>query len=257
MSTRYRLTVAYLGTGLCGWQRQPSAPTVQAELEGALQSATGAAGATVVGAGRTDAGVHAAAQVAHVDLPSPIPADGLRAALNGALPDPIRIIRAAAAPPSFHARFNAKGKRYCYRGRWSRSPVQAPWLELRRARVRSFRDSDATSRCVAGLVGTQDWASFTVTNPETKSTVRTIFEARLDLEPHGFRVEIIGDGFLRYQVRRIVGALLEVGWGNRDDSWFRRLLSTPHPGAAMLTAPARGLTLEHVYYRTPAAGRKP
>ena len=255
MTTRYRLTIAYLGTRYCGWQRQRSAPTVQAEVERAVSRIIGAADATVVGSGRTDAGVHAAAQVAHVDLPHEIPAEGLAKALNGALPDDIRIRAAAVVHSSFHARFSAAAKHYAYRARWSHTPSLAPWSEARRARVREITDQRAVEECVASCVGRHDWASFTVARPETGSTKRRLYDLRIHFERGGFRLDAFGEGFLRYQVRRMTGALLEVGWARRDSSWFVDLVRDPRPGAPVCTAAARGLTLEHVYYRAPHCAR--
>lgn len=255
MTTRYRLTVAYLGTRYCGWQRQRSAPTIQAELEAAAAKVAKMPETTVTGAGRTDAGVHATAQVAHVDLPYVIPTDGLARGLNGVLPNDIRVVEVAQRERSFHARFNARGKHYTYRVRWSRSPIRPPWIEQRVARVRRLADLTELEECVAQCIGRHDWASFTVPNPETATTVRTVFDARIRLDRWGFRLDLIGEGFLRYQVRRLTGALLQMGWGRRDRRWFSELLRCPGSGSQVFTAPARGLTLEHVYYRPPLAAR--
>jgi tRNA pseudouridine38-40 synthase len=247
MSVRIKLTVAYLGDDFSGWQRQPARPSVQGELEAALERMTGGVGSAVVGAGRTDAGVHAAGQVAHVDLPVDIPAAGLLKGLNGTLPRSIRVRSATRMPPTFHARKSALGKLYVYRAGWSQPGL--PWLGLRTAVVAKISDEAAMRRAAALLVGLRDVASFTVPDAVTGSTERRLYRASIHRRRNGFEFSFVGDGFLRYQVRRMVGALLAVGRGRLDAGSFRRLLEQPSPGAPLDTAPARGLTLEKVYYR--------
>jgi len=242
---RYRLVVAYLGTGFAGWQRQPGRRTVQGELERALGRIAGAP-VRVVGAGRTDAGVHAAGQVAHVDLPAAIPPGGLLRALAALLPDDLRVRRAAVARPDFHARCDAVGKVYVYRMRWRRPGL--PWVGLRWAVVRPPAAWDALLAAAGHLEGRFDAASFTVPDHGRAATVRTVRRVEVRRLPWGARIEVEGDGFLRYQVRRMVGALLEVGWGRRPPEWLADLVAHPQPGARIATAPARGLTLEAVRY---------
>ena len=131
MVTRMKVVVAYWGRPFHGWQRQPGHRTVQGELEKALSRMTGSTTIGVTGSGRTDAGVHAAGQVAHVDLPTVIPPSGLKRGLNGILPPEIRVLRARPVGPDFHARKCALGKLYVYRGVW-REPTY-PWSEPRAA----------------------------------------------------------------------------------------------------------------------------
>jgi len=246
---RYRLTVAYLGTGFAGWQRQPGVRTVQGELEDALERIAGGA-VRVVGAGRTDAGVHAAGQVVHLDLAPEIPPHGLRRALNAALPADLRVRAASRARPDFHARHDAVGKRYTYRMRWR--PPDLPWDGLRWAVVPAPSRWEAMEAAAAALTGRIDAASFTVPDHGRAGTVRTVHRLRIRRLPWGAIVEVEGDGFLRYQVRRMVGTLLEVGWGRRTPAEVATLVERPRPGAPVLTAPARGLTLEAVRYRRTA-----
>ncbi|MFV2071623.1 MAG: tRNA pseudouridine(38-40) synthase TruA [Thermoanaerobaculales bacterium] len=247
MARRMKLTVAYMGRDFHGWQRQRGQRTVQGELENALRSLTGAGTVSVVGAGRTDAGVHATGQTAHVDLETPIPPKSLMRALNHRLPPAIKVRSAAAAGPSFHARGSALGKLYTYRMRW-RDP-SLPWLELRSATVKRVTDPEALAEAIRRLPGRRDWASFTVPGPGPSSTVRTLFRINSRPRNDGIDLDFIGEGFLRYQVRRMVGALLEVGWKQRSIDDLSSLLLVPRPGAAVWTAPASGLTLERVYYR--------
>lgn len=247
MTVRYKLVVAYLGTPFAGWQRQPGRRTVQGELESALARMTGAPSPSCVAAGRTDAGVHAAGQAVHFDLPSHIPPPALVRALNDHLPPEIRALSAGVARPGFDARRSARGKRYVYRAVFS--PPRLPWIRLRTATVRPPADPDALRAAVALLPGRRDMASFTVTDPETGSTLRTLHEVRISVSVTGLTLSFLGDAFMRYQVRRMVGAALEVGWGRRTLADLSALLETPRPGARVWTAPARGLTLERVHYR--------
>jgi tRNA pseudouridine38-40 synthase len=247
MAHRTKLTVAYLGGGFHGWQRQPDRRTVQGELEHALTVMTGGREAAVVGAGRTDAGVHAAGQVAHLDLPVTIPPDGIVRALNRLLPEEIRVRAAAEVSTGFHARRSARGKLYIYRARWQPSPL--PWLGLRCAVVQPISDPGGFARAAALLVGRHDLASFTVPEAAHQPTVRTLYRVWTRRRRDGLDLHFVGDGFLRYQVRRMVGALLEVGRGRLAHADFARLLDDPRPGARLATAPARGLTLERVFYR--------
>jgi tRNA pseudouridine38-40 synthase len=247
MAHRTKLTVAYLGGSFHGWQRQRDRRTVQGELERALAVMTGGLEAAIVGAGRTDAGVHAAGQVAHLDLPFKIPPEGIARGLNGLLPDEIRVRAAAAVSTDFHARRSARGKLYSYRARWRPSPL--PWLGLRCAAVQPISDPGALALAAALLAGRHDLASFTVPEAADEPTVRTLHRVWIRARRDGLDLHFVGDGFLRYQVRRMVGALLDVGRCQLALADFARLLDDPRPGAPLQTAPARGLTLERVFYR--------
>jgi len=245
------MTLAYLGTAFAGWQRQPGVSTVQGTMEAALARLFGSP-VTVTAAGRTDAGVHAAGQVAHADLPVTIPGDGLRAAMAGALPPEVRVVRAGRVSPEFHALRDARGKRYVYRFLW-KAP-RLPWSGLRSAVARPPADRAAMAKAAALFRGRLDVASFTVPDHGRAGTVRTIRRFELRFRPAGLTVTVEGDGFLRYQVRRMVGLLMEVGWGRRSVADVARFLDDPEPGRAVWTAPGRGLTLERVFYGAAAPG---
>ena len=247
MAYRTKLVVAYLGTPFHGWQRQRGQRTIQGELERALSKCVGGAKIMVMGAGRTDAGVHAAGQVAHCDLPAAIPPENLVTSLNFILPQEVRIRSARLVRADFHAQKSALGKLYTYRLRW-RAPT-LPWLHLRSATVKRVDDLERLAAALALLPGTRDWAAFTVPNPGTGSTVRSLFAARWKPHRLGVDLEFVGNGFLRYQVRRMVGAVLEIGWGRKTLDELRLLLDRPVPGASIQTAPPEGLCLEKVYYR--------
>lgn len=250
MSCRMKLVVAYLGTGFHGWQRQARQMTVQGELERMLSKLADGFPVTVVGAGRTDAGVHAAAQTAHVDLPTSIPPQGLVRALNHLLPRDIRVRSAHRVDATFHARKSALGKRYIYRARWRETSL--PWHGLRTAVVAPPENPESLRAAAALLSGRHDWASFTVPYPDSHSTERVIFRITLRERRNGLDLAFVGEGFLRYQVRRMVGALFEVGWTRRSVAEIQNLIEQPTPGAPLWTAPAEGLTLERVYYRSSA-----
>jgi len=242
-----KLTIAYLGDSFLGWQRQPEGRTVQGELERALAAMTKGPQVPIVGAGRTDAGVHAAGQVAHLDLVAPIPAASLRNGLNRRLPREIRVRTARAVSAAFHARRSARAKLYTYRLGFRESRL--PWHDMRRAVTPTIADPAALGRALELLPGSHDVASFTVPEAAVVPTQRTLFRVWLRWRRDGLDLHFIGDGFLRYQVRRMVGALLEVGRGRLDVPGFHRLLLKPRPGAPLPTAPPGGLTLEHVWYR--------
>jgi tRNA pseudouridine38-40 synthase len=247
VSTRIKLTVAYLGAGFSGWQRQDRVRTVQGDLERAIAAVAGGVRVPVVGAGRTDAGVHAAGQVAHVDLPVAIPPEVLPGLLNARLETDLRVRAACRVSGSFHARKSARGKHYLYRLRW-REP-ELPWHNQRVAVQPPAADPDGLEAACRLLTGRRDWASFTVPEVADRSTVRTVYR----VEPHwrsaGVDLSFFGEGFLRYQVRRMVGAVLEIGRGRMTLDHLIGLLRLPEPGAPLQTAEARGLTLERVYYR--------
>lgn len=252
MSRRIKLVVAYLGTPFHGWQRQPEQRTVQGELERALKRMTCGLQAAVVGAGRTDSGVHAAGQTAHVDLPVALPPAGLLKGLNGLLPAEIRVRRVVPVGDGFHARYSARAKRYTYRACWQEPSL--PWLGLRLARVMPVTDWESFTAAVAMLPGERDMSSFSVPDRSREPSRRSLFEVRLiRRRSGGLTLHFVGDGFLRYQVRRMVGALLEVGWGQLSLDQLSDLLEHPRPGGNILTAPARGLTLERVFYRARTA----
>jgi tRNA pseudouridine38-40 synthase len=245
---RLALRLAYLGAPFAGWQVQRGQRTVQGELERALVRLFGQP-IRAVGASRTDAGVHAAGQVAHADVPAHIPPAGVHAALNTMLPPEVRVLRVWRVSPSFHARRSAVAKSYRYRLAWG-APLP-PWEALRRCLVLGPLDLDQMRRAAAWLTGSHDFAAFACSGHAgsgPRGTVRTLH--RLDLRRRGRRVDILveGDAFLRAMVRRMVGALVEVGRSARPTAWIETLLADPAGLPPAPTAPAHGLTLEKVSY---------
>ena len=253
MVSRMKIVVAYFGRPFHGWQRQPGQKTVQGELERAVSTLIDSPATTVSGAGRTDAGVHAAGQVAHIALPVAIPPDGLTRGLNGILPPEIRVLSARPVNRDFHARKSARAKLYVYRCVWQAPAL--PWSDPLAAVLKPIADLPSLTRAIGLFTGRHDWASFTVPNPESGSTVRTLYQLRMRPRRNGIEFAFLGEGFLRYQVRRMVGALVAVGSGRRTIDQLHELLCDPIPGAPLQTAPAAGLTLERVYYRTTPAMR--
>lgn len=248
---RYRLTLAYLGTPFAGWQRQANAPTVQAILEEALTDLVGER-VTLHGAGRTDAGVHARGQVAHLDLARPFPPDGLVLGGNFRLPETIRLLAAELAPPGFHAQFSAVAKEYRYRFyRARRAPPELlPWVTLIPAEL----DLEALAAATLHLPGQHDFSAFALAGATYRTSLRTLYRAAWEGTGAELALAVVGDGFLRGMVRGLAGTLLEVARRRRSVADFARLLAGSRRGDAGPTAPARGLTLERVDYPPAAPG---
>jgi tRNA pseudouridine38-40 synthase len=244
--TRYKLVVEYDGGGFVGWQRQDNGPSIQAALEDAVAGFCGEQVA-VVGAGRTDAGVHALGQVAHLDIAKATTADTLRDALNHHLrPAPIAVLSAEQADEDFHARFSATGRSYLYRIVNRRAP-----LTLKRGRgwfVPVPLDATAMHEAAQALVGHHDFSSFRAAECQAKTPLKTL--DRLDVERHGeeVRVRAGARSFLHRQVRNMVGSLELVGEGKWDRTDLAAALAARDRRAAGPTAPAEGLYLTAVDY---------
>jgi tRNA pseudouridine38-40 synthase len=257
---RFRLTVAYDGTGLVGWQRQASGVSVQGLLEDALAQLDGQA-VTVIGAGRTDAGVHAIEQVAGASLRREIDAATLVRAVNVRLPPAVRVTGASVAPSSFHPRFDARAKTYHYRI-WNRE-VLDPFERSYVWHVPAPRlDGAAMEAGAALLQGRHDFAAFQATGSAAGTTDRELFWSVVktgsgmfcgssgpeDLPGPVLTYQVCGNGFLRHMVRNIVGALVEVGRGRRPPAWIGDVLESRDRAAGGQTAPPEGLFLVRVEY---------
>jgi tRNA pseudouridine38-40 synthase len=243
---RYRLTIEYDGTPFVGWQVQPDGVSVQGALETAIRKLTGEA-AGMRGAGRTDAGVHARGQVAHVDLERGWPADKLRDGLNFYLkPQPIVVLAASDVPCGFDARFSATARHYLYRILPRRAP---PALERHRVWwIPRTIDAEAMNDAATVLVGRHDFTTFRAVQCQANSPVRTL--DRLDVIQDGDEIHIRASArsFLHNQVRSLVGSLKLVGDGKwtRDD--LRAALEARDRTACGAVAPAAGLCLMRVDY---------
>jgi tRNA pseudouridine38-40 synthase len=243
-----RITVSYDGTDYHGWQVQPGLPTIQGTLERVLAEIEGAP-VHVSGSGRTDAGVHAIAQVATFRLSNPIPAANLRKAMNRLLPRDIRVLETELAEQDFHPRYGATAKTYEYR--ILRAEICPPF-ERRYVHHHPYPlDEDRIIELAPLLEGTHDFTAFAAADERDlrgESKVRRIFSSALERRGDRLIYTVRGSGFLKHMVRNIVGVLLEAGKGNltRDD-----LLARLEPGCKIPpgpTAPARGLFLLSVEY---------
>ena len=245
-SRRLRLTVAYDGAPFSGWQSQSHRNTVQDHLERAFERITGEA-VRVHGAGRTDAGVHAIAQCAHVDVLKFLPTDRWIKALNAVLPSGIRTIRCRYVSQDFHARLSAKGKIYRYRI-WAASIL--PPFEYRRAwHVTQPLDLNILRSAAKQFVGTHDFASFAASRGKREpSTIRTINSVRVRKKGPCVTIEFAGDGFLYKMVRLMVGALVECALGKMRIEEITSRLHSRRVDSARFAAPAAGLCLVRVRY---------
>lgn len=269
----WKLTLSYDGTEFSGWQIQPGEPTVQGELQAALGRVTGES-PLPQGSGRTDAGVHALAQVASFSLHAPIPAPNLVRALNRTLPQSIRITEAKTVPDAFHARHSAIAKTYEYRVLLENScPARAcsPFLARYVYTYPWPLDRVALDDAALCFLGQHDFLSFTATDPDLttrtatpdldadppkpiapRSTIRTIFSSAWDEQTSDagrlFIYRVRGNGFLHHMVRNIVGTMLDVGRGYLRAEDIPAMLAARARSAAGPTAPPQGLFLHSVEY---------
>jgi len=254
----YKLTLAYDGTEFVGWQRQAAGTSIQQLLEQAFALLEGQP-VTVIGAGRTDAGVHACGQVAHVSLQRDIDAATIVRALNNHLPPSVRVLDASEMPASFHARFDARAKRYRYRI-WNQ-PVLHPFERLYTWHIPGPRlDVDAMAAAAAVLEGTHDFAAFQTAGAETHTSERVLFLSLITGERPLITYDVRCNGFLRHMVRSIVGFLVEVGRGRHRPEWMTEVLLSKDRTRGGRTAPASGLFLVGVEYdqqRREGSGSEP
>jgi tRNA pseudouridine38-40 synthase len=245
--TRWVLLLEYDGSGFVGWQRQARGVAVQAVLEAAAGKLAHGAPVAAVAAGRTDAGVHAAGQVVHLDLAPPYAPDRLREALNFHLrPHAVSVLRAAVVAEAFSARFDAVGRSYRYRilNRPARPALHAGQVW----HVPHALDADAMHTAAQGLLGRHDFSSFRASACQARSPLRTL--DRLDVRRDGDMIEILADArsFLHHQVRNMVGTLKLVGEGRWSAARVAAALAARDRAAAGPTAPPQGLCLTAVRY---------
>jgi tRNA pseudouridine38-40 synthase len=241
---RYKLTLEYAGTRYSGWQIQKNARTVQGELHAAIAKAIRGQRFETYGSGRTDAGVHAEGQVAHLDLPQALPPATLVARINDGLPHDINVLTAERVAPRFHARHSATARHYRYQISRRRSAFHKPYIWW----VKEPLDLDRMRAAAASLTGFADFRAFTDDDPDEKST--QVLLTRLDIDDVDplILVHVSGSHFLWKMVRRIVGVLVGVGRGDLTPTQVEGFLKDESPLPAQLTAPAAGLFLERVDY---------
>jgi tRNA pseudouridine38-40 synthase len=247
MAARLKLTIAYDGAPFAGWQSQAHGNTIQDHLEQAFQHVTRKR-IYVHGAGRTDAGVHALAQCAHVDLPDRnMMAKRWQSAVNGLLPPTIRLLRCRYVPSNFHARFSAKSKVYRYRV-WA-APVLPPFEAGRAWHVKAPLDFQAVARSAAAFRGRHDFAAFAANRGKAEpNTVRTIFIIHPRQIGPLITLEFKGDGFLYKMVRMMVGSIVRCGLGKETPADLRSRMRSGRTSAFRFVAPAAGLVLVRVSY---------
>ena len=242
---RIKLTIAYDGTNYCGWQVQPNGITVEEVLNKALQKLTGEA-ILVIGASRTDSGVHAMGNVAVFDTETTIPPDRIAMALNQRLPEDIVIVKSEEVPLDFHPRYCDCSKTYEYHIINTRIPI--PTKRLTNYFVSYQLDMEKMRQAASYLVGEHDFVSFCNVRTDVENTVRTI--TALDILQNGeeITIRITGNGFLYNMVRIIVGTLIRVGRGFYEPEKVNEILAAKDRKAAGVTAPAHGLMLMEIKY---------
>lgn len=245
----YKLTICYDGTRYLGWQKlgrrgsKDYARTIQGKLEAVLSKMTGEE-IEVSGAGRTDAGVHAAAQTANFRTGFDAAPGEIKAYLNRYLPEDIAVTAVEEAPERFHARLNAKGKIYRYRV--NNAPVPDVFRQRFEYQVAEPLDVSAMEAAAARLCGTHDFRPFCASKRTKKSTVRTVWSIRVEGEGNKLDIVFHGDGFLYNMVRILTGTMIEAGLHRLRPQEIDDIFGGARP--AGYTAPAKGLTLEHVEY---------
>ena len=246
MANNFKIIIEYDGAGYHGWQRQKKERTIQQEIETALATMTGEA-VTIIGSGRTDAGVHALGQVANFHCKTHLDAPQLEKGLNSLLPDDIVIRSCRQAAENFHARYNAFSKCYHYKILNQSIPAaigrQYAWFIRRRL------DTEAMRCAIPAIVGIHDFKAFEATGSPRAHSTRHVMGAELMEGPRGklvFKIE--ADGFLRFMVRNIVGTLVDVGRGKITPDSFEDILASKDRCRAGATAPAHGLFLVQVKY---------
>jgi tRNA pseudouridine38-40 synthase len=248
-----KITLAYDGSDFYGWQVQPERATVQGALAAAIERVAGSK-ALPQGSGRTDAGVHALAQVAscQIDADAGIPTKNLARALNHVLPPAIRVLSVEEATPEFHARKSARAKTYRYR--IYRGEICPPFLARYVYHHPYPLDEDAMRAAAGAIVGEHDFTSFAAVDPERgreeeeSSNVRTIYSSEWTRDGEELIYTVRGSGFLHHMVRNLVGTFLLVGKGTLDRAGMKRILEARDRSTAGPTAPACGLSLVSVEY---------
>lgn len=248
--TRYVLKIAYDGTAYAGWQCQKNALTVQQTLENALVSAFGKTIKTTA-SGRTDAGVHAAGQVCHFDAELTVPPERMPDCLNRFLPRDIRVLEGWGADEGFDSNRSAKRKTYCYT--LYVSAREHPLLDRYAVRVDNLPELSVLQNKAKLFEGEHDFKAFCASGSSVKTTVRTVFEARVDEEQtFGVRVvkfSVTGNGFLYNMVRTMVGELIDLALDKRTEQSLAAAYQTGERGLLGKTMPARGLTMMQVEYQ--------
>jgi tRNA pseudouridine38-40 synthase len=243
----FKLTIEYDGAGFSGWQSQPGRRTAQGTIEEALEVVLRRP-VPVQGASRTDAGVHAAGQVASFEFDGEVDPSRLAKGLSALCRPDLAVLAATRAPDGFNARFDSRGKRYRYRV--LNRPAPSPLWGRISWHVSGALDRDAIVEAAARMTGTHDFGGFRAADCGRENTTRTLTRLSVDDGPVDGLVEIVveGDGFLKNMVRILAGTLVDVGLGRLPAAVVDEIFASRDRGRAGRTAPARGLTLERVFY---------
>lgn len=239
-----KITVQYNGKNYCGWQSQPDSVGIQGAIENAYYEIAKEK-IKVIGSGRTDSGVHALGQVANFTTDSCISADKIPNALNAKLPKDISVVEAEDVVEDFHARYSAKSK--CYRYMIHNNRYRNPIVSGISYQVKYDLDFDKMVRESKSLIGTHDYKGFMSSGSQVKSTVRTIYDLRLEKKEDMIVLEIEGNGFLYNMVRIIIGTLVDIGRGRITEP-LSEVIESKDRGKSGHTAPACGLFLKKVFY---------
>ena len=243
--SRFKLYIEYEGTRFRGWQIQKNARTVQGELICAIKKIFNAAEFDFQGSGRTDAGVHALRQVAHLELKTNLPTEIIRIKLNDELPADINILGVEKAPHNFHARHDAVYRSYVYQISRRRTAFGKRYVWW----IKDNLDIEKMKQAAELFIGMKDFQSFTDDDPEEKSTRVKVDEIQIKESGDLILIRITGSHFIWKMVRRVVGVLAEVGRGDLPLGKVKEFINTKSGEPAKLTAPPSGLFLEHVHYK--------
>ena len=242
---RYKITFSYDGTNFNGYQIQPKLRTMQEELEKAVSFINKKKPTEVVASGRTDKGVHAIEAVAHFDLNTTITDTKLKLGLNSILPEDINVIKAERVDDNFHARYNTKKKEYIYKiNTLEYDPLTRNYIY----QFNNKLDLKSMKKAIKYFKGTHDFTSFISSEEVRDDKVRTIYQTKISYKKGIITISFIGDGFMKYQVRSMVGLLIEIGRAKKKPNEVERLLTKKNRTFSAKTAPANGLYLKKVWY---------
>lgn len=244
---RYLIKFSYDGSRYCGFQTQKGLETIQEKMEEALTKINNGKFTNIVATGRTDKGVHALAQYGHADIDVNITEKKLKRALNSNLPDDIHVIETKQVSDDFHARYNVKSKTYSYIINTNEyNPLERNYVFQYNYKL----DIDKMNEAIKYFLGEHDFRAFVTDNKEKENCIRKITKASIK-EDHGkIIITFTGNGFLRYQVRNMVGILIKIGEGKLNPSEVKKIIDSKDRTKAGKTAPAEGLYLVEVKYKT-------
>lgn len=242
---RYRIDFSYDGTNFNGYQLQPKLRTVQNELERAISYLNRQTYTKVQSSGRTDKGVHAFNQVAHFDMDMDIPIYKIKKGLNSNLPEDIHVIKVSKVSANFHARFSVRKKEYIY---IINTLEYNPMMRNYTYQYNRKLDIEKMKEAILFFEGTHDFTSFVSSEDERKDKIRTIFKTKIREKNGIVEISFQADGFMKYQVRNMVGILIEIGNGKRNISDVKKILERKDRKESIKIAPAEGLYLKKVWY---------